>query len=396
MAISARLAALSAVAVGALLAGSAAHAQAPIKIGFISSMSGPEGVIGRDLKDAFDLALKAGGNKMGGRPVEVVYGDDQVKPDVGRQVADKMIDSDKVQIVTGINFSNVLLAVVKPILDSGAFYVSANAGPSILAGKQCNPHFFAVAFQNDNNFEGLGKYLKDKGVKKIYFLAPNYPAGKDMLTGFKRYFGDAMQAEVFTAMGQLDYSAEIAQLRAAKPDAVVMFYPGGMGINFVKQYAQAGLMSQIPLYTGPGTVDQTTLPAIGDAALGMYTGALWSEFQDNAANKKFVADFEAAYNRIPSQYAATAYETGRVIQAAVDAVGGKIEDKPAFQKALENVNFDSIRGNFKFAANHFPIQDYYLVQIEKDAKGRLVAGLKDKIMTGLSNAYVDECQMPAK
>ncbi len=393
MNISVRLAALSAVAMGAILAGSAAQAQAPIKIGFVSSMSGPEGTIGRDLVDAFKLGLAVGGNKMGGRPVEVVYGDDQVKPDVGRQVVDKMLESDKVQIVTGINFSNVLLAVVKPVLDSGAFYISTNAGPSILAGKQCNPHLFSVGFQNDNNFEGLGKYLKDKGLKKVYFLAPNYPAGKDMLTGFKRYFQGTMEAEVFTAMGQLDYSAEIAQLRAAKPEAVVMFYPGGMGINFVKQYAQAGLMSQIPLYTGPGTVDQTTLPAIGDAALGMYTGAMWSEFLDNPASKKFDTDFEAAYGRIPSQYAAQAYDTARVIQAALDSIGGKIEDKDAFQKAMETVKFDSVRGNFKFNTNHFPIQDYYLVQVEKDAKGRLVSALKEKIMSNLADAYASECSM---
>ena len=390
---SVRIAALATVAAGAFLAASAAFAQAPIKIGFISSMSGPEGVIGRDLKDAFDLAIKNGGGKMGGRPVEMVYGDDQVKPDVGRQVADKMLDSDKVQIVTGINFSNVLLAVVKPVLDAGAFYISVNAGPSMLAGKQCNPHLFSVGFQNDNNFEGLGKYLKDKGVKKVYFLAPNYPAGKDMLTGFKRYFQGQMDAEIFTAMGQLDYSAEIAQLRAAKPEAVVMFYPGGMGINFVKQYAQAGLMSQIPLYTGPGTVDQTTLPAIGDAALGMYTGAMWSEFLDNPASKKFYADFEAAYHRIPSQYAAQAYDTARVIQAALDSIGGKIEDKAAFQKAMETVKFDSVRGNFKFNTNHFPIQDYYLVQVEKDGKGRLVSALKEKIMSNLADAYAGDCSM---
>ncbi len=388
-----RAAAMSAVAASAIAMGGPAFAQAPIKIGFVSSFSGPEGVIGRDLKDAFELALKAGGNKMGGRAVEVVYGDDQVKPDVGRQVVDKMLDSDKVDFVTGINFSNVLLAVIKPILDSGRFYISPNAGPSILAGKQCNPRLFSVGFQNDNNFEGLGKYLKDKGLKNIYFMAPNYPAGKDMLTGFKRYFGAPMQAEIFTTLGQLDYSAEIAQLRAAKPEAVVMFYPGGMGINFVKQYAQAGLMSQIPLYTGPGTVDQTTLPAIGDAAVGMYTGAMWSEFLDNPASKKFDADFEAAYGRIPSQYAAQAYDTGRLMQAAIDSIGGKIDDKAAFQKALETVKFDSVRGNFKFNTNHFPIQDYYLVQVEKDAKGRYVSMLRDKIMSNLADAYVGDCPM---
>ena len=392
---SVRLAALAAAGLGLGLTGGGAQAQSPIKIGFISSMSGPEGVLGRDLSDGFKLALKQVGNKFGGRPVEVVYGDDQVKPDVGRQVVDKMLESDKVQIVTGINFSNVLLAVVKPVLDSGAFYISTNAGPSIIAGKQCHPRFFAAAFQNDQNYEGMGQYLREKGYKKIYVMAPNYPAGKDMITGMKRYYKGELAGEVYTTMGQLDYSAEIAQVRAAKPDAVLVFYPGGMGINFIKQYAQAGLKDSIPLFTGAAVADQTILPAVGEAALGMYTGALWSEFLDNAANKKFAADFETEYNRIPSPYAALAYDTGRIMQAAADSIGGKIEDKAAFQKALENVKFESVRGSFKFNKNHFPIQNYYLTQIEKDSKGRLVAALRQTIMTDLTDAYAVDCNMPA-
>ena len=393
---SVRLAALAAAGLGLGLTGGGAQAQSPIKIGFISSMSGPEGVLGRDLSDGFKLALKQVGNKFGGRPVEVVYGDDQVKPDVGRQVVDKMLESDKVQIVTGINFSNVLLAVVKPVLDSGAFYISTNAGPSIIAGKQCHPRFFAAAFQNDQNYEGMGQYLREKGYKKIYVMAPNYPAGKDMITGMKRYYKGELAGEVYTTMGQLDYSAEIAQVRAAKPDAVLVFYPGGMGINFIKQYAQAGLKETIPLFTGAGVADQTILPAVGDAALGMYTGALWSEFLDNAASKKFAADFEAEYNRIPSPYAALAYDTGRLMQAAADSIGGKIEDKVAFQKALENVKFDSVRGSFKFNKNHFPIQNYYLAQVEKDAKGRMVGAFRQTVMTDLTDAYSGDCNMPAQ
>ncbi len=390
------LAAIAALAGGfGVLSQGAVAQQGPIKIGYVTTTSGPEGVIGRDMVDGFKLAMKHGGGKSAGREIQVIWGDDQVKPDVGRQVVDKMIESDRVHIVSGIIFSNILLASVKPVLDAGAFYVSANAGPSPLAGKQCHPHFFGVAFQNDNNFEGLGQHVREKGFKKVYFLAPNYPAGKDMAAGFKRYYKGDMAAEVFTSFGQLDYSAEIAQLRAAKPDAVVIFYPGGMGINFVKQYAQAGMMSQIPLFTGAGTVDQTTLPAIGDAAIGMFTGALWSEFLDNPANKKFVADFEADYGRIPSGFASASYDTGRAIQAALDAIGGKIEDKAAFQKAMENVKFDAVRGNFRFNKNHFPVQDYYLVQIEKDAKGRNVAGFRGTILKDLQDAYGGDCNMAA-
>ena len=376
-----------------LSAGTVAHAQEPIRIGFVSTMSGPQGVLGQELANGFKLGLEATGQKLGGRAVKVTWGDDQAQPDVGRQVVDKMIDSDRVQIVTGINFSNVLLAVTKPVLDSGAFYVSTNAGPSQLAGRQCHPRFFSASFQNDAIYEGLGIYMQDKGLKNIYLMAPNYPAGKDMLTGYKRYFKGGVAGEVYTTFGQLDYSAEIAQIRAAKPDGVVFFYPGGMGINFVKQYTQAGLKDQIPLYAGAATVDQTILPALGDAAMGMLTGALWSEFLDNPQSKTFAADYEKAYGTIPSPYAALAYDTTRLLDAAVKGVDGKIEDKKAFQKALENVKFESIRGSFKFNSNHFPVQNYYLVQIEKDAKGRSVAALKSTVKEGLTDAYAGECKM---
>jgi branched-chain amino acid transport system substrate-binding protein len=376
-----------------LAAGAGAQAQEPIRIGFLSTISGPQGVLGQELANGFKLGLEATGQKLGGRAVKVTWGDDQAQPDVGRQVVDKMIDSDRVQIVTGINFSNVLLAVTKPVLDSGAFYVSTNAGPSQLAGRQCHPRFFSASFQNDAIYEGLGIYMQDKGLKNIYLMAPNYPAGKDMLTGYKRYFKGGVAGEVYTTFGQLDYSAEIAQIRAAKPDGVVFFYPGGMGINFVKQYTQAGLKDQIPLYAGAATVDQTILPALGDAAMGMYTGALWSEFLDNPQSKKFAADYEKAYGTIPSPYAALAYDTTRLLDAAVKGVDGKIEDKKAFQKALETVKFDSIRGSFKFNSNHFPVQNYYLVQIEKDAKGRSVAALKSTVKEGLTDAYAGECKM---
>ena len=390
-----RLVGVAAAAFGLSLMGGAACAQSPVKIGFISTMSGPEGVIGRELADGFKLAVKHAGSKFGGRPLEVIYADDQFKPDVGRQLADKMVESDKVHIVSGIIFSNILLAAVKPVLDSGAFYVSSNAAPSNIAGKQCHPRFFGVGFQNDQNYEGMGQYLRDKGYKKVYLMAPNYPAGKDMLNGVKRYYKGEVSAEVYTAMGQLDYSAEIAQIRAAKPDAVLIFYPGGMGINFVKQYSQAGLKDQIPLFAGGGVIDQTILPAVGDAAVGLFAGALWSEFLDNAANKKFTTDFEAEYNRIPSPYAALAYDTARLITTAGEQIGGKIEDKAAYQKALEAAKFDSVRGKLKLNTNHMAIQDYYMTRIEKDEKGRYVGALKEKIMTDLTDAYAGDCKMPA-
>ncbi|MDE2364209.1 MAG: ABC transporter substrate-binding protein [Hyphomicrobiales bacterium] len=377
------------------LLSSAAFAADPVKIGFLSTFSGPSGQLGQELLDGFNLALEQNGKTIGGRPVEVIQGDDQAKPDVGRQVADKMIEQNKAQILTGINFSNVMLAVAKPALDAGAFIVSSNAGPSQYAGAQCNPHFFAASFQNDTASEAMGVYLTAKGVKKVYLLAPNYPAGKDFLAGFKRTYKGQIVGETYTTFGQLDYAAEIAQVRAAAPDAVYFFYPGGMGINFVKQYDQAGLKNSAPLYGPSFSLDQTVLPAIGDAAVGAYASAFWAETMDNPQSRKFVADFEARYHRIPSSNAAVAYDTARILDVAATAIGGKIEDKAAFRKALETVKFTSLRGNFAFNANHYPIQDFYLAQIAKDAKGRPVMAIREKIDTGHQDAYVGQCKMAA-
>lgn len=386
--------ALVTIAVTAMMAG-ASHAQEPIKIGFISTFSGPSGQLGQELLDGFKLGLKSTGGKFGGRPVEIIQGDDQAKPDVGRQLGDKMVESDKVQIITGINFSNVMLAVAKPALDAGAFVFSINAGPSQYAGKQCHPRYFNESFQNDTLPEAMGLYLSGK-AKRAYLMAPNYPAGKDFLAGFKRSFKGEIAGEVYTAFGQLDYAAEISQLRAAKPDAVFFFYPGGMGINFVKQYAQAGLTNEIKLYGPSFSLDQTVLPGMGDAAIGAFASTFWSEDFDNAASKKFAADFEAAYGRVPSPNAANAYDGARILDAALTAIGGKIEDKAAFQKALETVKFDSVRGKFRFNTNHYPVQDAYLVEIVKDGKGRPGFKRGDLIKADLADAYVGECTMKAQ
>jgi len=372
-----------------------ASAQEPIKIGFISTFSGPSGGLGQELLDGFKLGLKKLGNKLSGRPVELIQGDDQAKPDVGRQIADKMVERDRVDIITGINFSNVLLALAKPVLDSGTFIVNVNAGPSQYAGKQCHPHFFSASFQNDTAPEAMGIYLQDKGIKRVYLMAPNYPAGKDFLAGFKRYFKGEIVDEVYTAFGQLDYAAEIAQLRDKKPDAVFFFYPGGMGINFVKQYAQAGLKKEIPLYGPSFSLDQTVLPAMGDAAVGAYASTFWTEGFDNPQSKTFAKDFEAEYGRIPSPNAAQAYDGAFILDAALKAIGGKIEDKAAFRKALETVKFDSVRGNFKFNTNHYPIQDFYLAEIEKDQQGRPIMVKRSLIVRDHADSYAKDCKMPA-
>ena len=394
----ARLASLRLVATAALAACSvAAVAQSsePVRVGLLSTLSGPGAGLGVDIRDGFQLAIKLNDGKLGGRAAEVIVADDQANPDVGRQTADRLVKRDKVDFMTGIVFSNVMLAVGTPTFQSKTFYISANAGPSQYAGEQCSPYFFSASYQNDNMHEAVGKTVTDKGFKRVALIAPNYPAGKDALTGFKRFFKGEVASETYTALNQLDYSAELSKLRASKPDAVYIFLPGGLGINFIKQFVGAGLSKDITLF-GPGfSGDEDVIKAVGDPMLGMFNTSQWGHDMDNAANKKFVAEFEKAYGRLPTLYAAQGYDAARLMDAAVRDSKGKLDDKAAVKKALEAAKFDSVRGAFKFNSNHFPIQDYYLRVITKDSKGRVTNRTLGAVFKNHADAYVGNCKMPA-
>ncbi|MES2581708.1 MAG: ABC transporter substrate-binding protein [Pseudomonadota bacterium] len=383
----------TAAAVTALSA--AAQTSEPVKVGLLSTLSGPGAGLGVDIRDGFQLAVKLGGGKLGGRAAEVVIADDQASPDVGRQTADRLIKRDKVDFLTGIVFSNVMLAVGAPTFQSKTFYISANAGPSQYAGEQCNPYFFSASWQNDNLHEAVGKTVTDKGFKRVALIAPNYPAGKDALAGFKRFYKGAVASESFTQLNQLDYGAEISQLRATKPDAVYIFLPGGMGINFIKQFVGAGLSKDMTLF-GPGfSADEDVIKAVGEPMLGMFNSSQWAHDLDNAANKTFVAAFEKEYNRTPSLYAAQGYDAAKLIDAAVRDSKGKLDDKAAVRKALEAAKFDSVRGAFKFNTNHFPIQDYYLRVVTKNAQGKVTNRTLGTVFKNQPDAYVGSCKMPS-
>ncbi|MEW6514898.1 MAG: ABC transporter substrate-binding protein [Pseudomonadota bacterium] len=372
---------------------SAAQAADAVKVGFVSTLSGPAAGLGVDIRDGFQLAMKHLNGKLGGLPAEVIIADDQQKPDTGKQIAERFLKKDKVDFMTGIVFSNILLTVAKPVFDSQTFYISANAGPSQLAGSGCNPYFFNVAWQNDNVAEAMGKWATDQGYKNVIGVAPNYPAGKDALNGFKRFFKGKMADEMYTKLGQLDYAAELAQLRAAKPDAVFFFLPGGMGINFIKQFVAAGLSKEMRLITSGFAADEDIIPAVGEPMLGTFNSSHWAHDLDNAANMKFVADFEKEYKRIPSLYASQGYDAAMLMDAAVRDTKGKLDDKVAVRKALEAAKFASVRGKFKFNSNHYPVQDYFLRVVRKDEKGRITNKLMGTIFTDHADAYVGECKM---
>jgi branched-chain amino acid transport system substrate-binding protein len=356
----------------------------PIKVGMITTLSGGGAGLGIDVRDGFMLALEQAGNKE----IEVVTEDDAQKPEMAVQIADKMIQSDKVDILTGIIWSNLAMAVVPNAVAQGKFYLSPNAGPSALAGAKCNENYFNVAWQNDNLHEAMGAYANEAGYKKSFILAPNYPAGTDALTGYKRFFKGDLAGELYTKVGQTDYAAEIAQIRDSGADSVYIFLPGGMGIAFMKQYAQSGV--KIPV-TGPGfSFDQDVLGAIGDAAVGVKNTAQWSPDLDNETNKKFVESFKAKYGRIPSLYASQGFDTANLILAA--AGKASVKDADAFRAALKEANFKSTRGDFKFGNNNHPIQDIYVREVVKDGDvitNKIIA----TSFTDHQDAYAKDCKM---
>jgi len=384
---------LSTMVVAAGLAVMALSAQAQsVKIGFMGTLSGPAGALGQDQYDAFMLGVEHAGGKLGGATVQVIKEDDQLKADLGVQLAQKLIERDKVDIITGVTFSNVMMAIHKPITDANVLLVGSNAGPSPLTGKGCSKNFFSTSWNNDSLHESMGQHANDAGYKKVYLLAPNYQAGKDALSGFKRMYKGAVVDEVYTTVNQPDYSAEIAQLQAAKPDAIYVFYPGGMGVNFVKQYQQAGLLGKLPMLS-TSTVDGTTLPALKDIAVGAVTGSPYSPDIDNPQNKKFVDDFKKKYNRTPSLYAAQSYDAAMLINAALTKTGGKADNKDALRAALKAAEFKSVAGPFKFNTNQFPIRNFYRVDVAKDASGQAVFVNKGVVLKDHADAYHKECKL---
>lgn len=379
------------LAISLALAGASAQAQS-IKVGLMLTLSGPAAVLGQHVRDGFQLGVKHLSGKIGGLATEVIVVDDELKPDVGVQKVHALLQRDKVDLVVGVIFSNVMMAIAKPLFDSQTILLSPNAGPSPLAGKSCSPWFFSTAWQNDQNHEVMGKYAQDAGYKKVALVAPNYQAGKDSMAGFKRHYKGEVADEIFSQVNQLDFSVEIARIAALKPDAVFAFEPAGMGVNFVKQYAQAGLAGKIP-FLSAFTVDETTLVATQDAAVGLLSGAHWAYNLDNPANKNFIADFEAAYKYVPAQYASQGYDAALLIDAAVKAAGGNIKDKQAFRDAMKNAKFTSTRGDFKFNNNGFPIQDFYVVRAVKRADGKFVTEIVSKVFDDYGDSYAKECPL---
>jgi branched-chain amino acid transport system substrate-binding protein len=369
-----------------------AAAQDKIRIGLIYTLSGPPSALGQQSKNAFELAVKHLGGKMGGKEVELFVVDDMLKSDVAVQKVHELVERDKVDIVVGPIFSNILQAIHKPVMDSGKILISTNAGASSFAGALCNPHFFVTSYQNDQIYAALGKVANEKGYKRVYAMVPNYQAGKDALAGFKSTYKGTIVEESLVPLNNLDFASEVSKLNAANPDALFTFMPGGLGINLIKQMKQSGMQGKFPVISA-FTADEATLPVLGDAADGIFGALTWAPTMDNPQNKKFVADYESAYHAVPASYAMQAYDTAMLIDSAVRTLNGNISDSKAFSAAIKKADFKSLRGPFRFNVNGYPVEDFYLTKVVKRGDGKYQTSIVEKVLENNADPYAKDCKL---
>lgn len=385
-----------------LLAGSAAALAAPavqaqgtpIKVGLVAVQTGPQAALGTQLRDGWLLGMRQLNNRLGGRAVETIVIDDELRPDVAVTKVRAALERDRVDFVVGVVFSNILAAIMRPVTEANTFLISTNAGPSTFAGRGCNPFFFTTSYNNDQVHSVMGQAAQDAGYRRVFLMTPNYQAGRDAMAGFKSRFQGTVVDEVYVPLTQLDFSAELARIASLRPDAIFTFMPGGLGVNLVRQYRQAGL-ANIP-FLSTFTVDEATLPAQGEAALGFFSAASWAPNMDNPANRRFVTEFEAAHNYVPATYAAQSYDAANLLNAAVQRVGGNLSDKNALRTAIAAADFQSVRGPFRFGANQYPVQDFWQLQVARRPDGKFQTETVRRVLEANVDPWAAECRMAAR
>lgn len=368
-------------------------ARAELKIGFLGTLSGPSADVGRDQYDAFVLAVEEGGGKLGGQPVKMLKEDDQARPDVALAATSRLLDREKVDVVTGLTFANVVVALLGKISATDVPFLGSVAGPSTTAGKQCKSNLFITSWQSDAPAEAMGKFLTDQKVAKVAVAAPNFLGAKDKVAGFKRFYRGQLVEELYTPLNQLDFSSELVQLNASQPNGVFAFYPGGQGVTFLRQYKQAGMQQKLPLYSVQ-TVEGTTIGAIGEAALGSIVAEAWTPDSSIPASRRFVEAFQKRFGRTPSSYAAFSYDAAQLLAAAVSSTKGDVSNKKALVTAIRNAKFESVRGMFRFNSNNYPIQNYHVYRVVAgtDGKPRFSTIARD-VLVNHGDAYAAQCEM---
>lgn len=377
----------------ALMVALPSMATADVRVGFLGTLSGPSASVGQDQLDGFKLGLEQSGGKLGGQTAILLTEDDQQKPEAAQSGLTKLVEREDVDVVVGLTFANVLMSLQPKIAATDVPFIGTVAGPSPTAGAQCKPNLFITSWQSDMPAEAVGKYLNDKGIKRLSTLTPNFVGGKDKITGLKQFYKGEIINEIYTPLNQLDFSAELTQVSASKPEAVFIFYPGALAVSFVRQYHQAGLSDKFPLYS-TNSIEGGLVNAMGDAAVGATAGDTWTPGVTNPQSKQFVAAFKAKYKRSPSAYAAFSYDTAILLDAAVTSLKGNVSDHKALSRAIKNAKFSSVRGDFRFGNNNYPVQSYHIFKIAKDAAGGIAFQmLAPNVLKDYADPHAVKCTM---
>lgn len=368
-------------------------AMADIKIGFLGTLSGPSAANGRDQLDGFRLALEQLDGKLGGVDTEIVAEDDQMKPSVALTGVSRLLEREEVDAVVGLTFTHVLMALQPKIAETDVPFIGTISGPSPTAGALCKPNLFIMSWQSDAPAEAMGKYMQDKGVKSISTLTPNFVGGKDKISGLRNTYKGEIIDEIYTPLSQLDFSAELTQVAVSDPEGVFMFYPGGLGVTFMRQYKQAGLAGKLPLYTA-NSIEGEDVDAMGEAVIGAYAADTWTPGISSEYSKQFVNAYREKYNRTPSAYAAFSYDAMMKLNAAVEALKGDVSDKKAFVKAIKTADFESVRGDFKFGNNNYPVQNYHIFEMVEGENGKPDWKLvQENVLKDHVDSYAAQCPM---
>ncbi|MFW8635998.1 ABC transporter substrate-binding protein [Cribrihabitans pelagius] len=341
-----------------------------VKVGLLLPFSGVYAALGNDIEAGFSLALEQFGDEAGAS-FEVVREDTEVKPPVALGKAKKLILQDKVDVMAGIVSSGVLGAVRDMVHGAGVPLIVANAGNDEATGANCSPFITRMSFSNGQVNRPMGQWMHDQGIRKVYTLAPDYAAGRQMIGGFVETFtaaGGEIVGQEFTPFQKTqDFGPYLAQAKASGAEAVFVFYAGGEAISFVKQYDSFGLKADLPLYGSGFLTSPLYVNAEGPAAEGVITALHYVPTIENAANAAFVEAFTARTGRVPSEYAVHGYDAGRaLIEAVKTGAGGRAD----LANALRQVSFDGPRGKLAIdAATNNVIQPVYVYETVAGAEG---------------------------
>lgn len=363
-----------------------------VKLGIVTSLTGQNSAAARDLIDGVKLGIKRLNGQIAGMKTELSTADDQEKPEIAREEAARMVESKGVEFLTGPITTNLVKSVIQPVTDAGGFFLSTGAGPSAMAGKDCEPNFFVTTFENVTYGEVTGQAANDLGLKNIALLQWNSPGARDLANGFKKQFKGTVDLEIYTPPSQLDFAGEIGKLRTVHPDGYYFFFPSQLLANFMKQLNQFDVGKDMKGLSYYISIDPVMLQQLGDIVFGQYITTYYSTSLDNPANKDFVDDFKKEYGNGPGLYAAHGYDLVTLLDHALKTVRGRLNDRDAVRKALEAVKFESVRGSFKFNTNHFPIENFYLTQIVRAPDGSLTYKVL-KTYPNKADSFAAKCKM---